>query len=251
MDVGPSLLRMPIMISATRFRPTWWGIALTVAGCAAFIALGNWQTRRAHEKRLQQAKIDAALNGPPLKLPARPVAGSGYALRNVLAQGVFVPAHTVFLENKIHKGRVGYEVVTPLRLTGGAIHVLVDRGWVPLPPRPGTLPQVPTPGGEQSIEGIALERLPHALEPGHGAPRGRVWQNLSPREYSRVTGLAVQPLVLEQRSATPDGLVRDWARPDTGAARNESYALQWYLFAVLAVVLFLVHSYRKGRRRGS
>jgi surfeit locus 1 family protein len=251
MDVRPSLLRIPDMISLRRFRPSWWGVALTAAGCAAFIALGNWQTRRAHEKRLQQAKIDAALNGPPLKLPARPVAASAYALRSVLAQGEFVSGHTIFLENKIHKGRVGYEVVTPLRLTGGTIHVLVDRGWVPLSPQPGRVPQVPTPPGEQRIEGIALARLPHALEPGHSAPQGRVWQNLSLREYGRVTGLALQPLVIEQRSATPDGLVRDWARPDSGAARNESYALQWYLFAVLAVVLFLVHSYRGGRGRGS
>ena len=63
MDIGLSLPRMPMMISARRFRPTWWGVALTVAGCAAFISLGNWQTRRAQEKRALAAKVDAALNG--------------------------------------------------------------------------------------------------------------------------------------------------------------------------------------------
>ena len=250
MDTGPSLLRMPIMIFVRRFRPTWWGVALTAAGCAAFISLGNWQARRAQEKRALAAKVDAALSGPPLKLPARLVATADFALRRVVARGEFVPAHTVFLDNKIHQGRVGYEVVTPLRLAGGAVHVLIDRGWVPADPRREVLPQVPTPAGELRIEGIALARLPHALEPAHRAPRGRVWQNLSLDEFSRVSGLALQPLVIEQRSPAADGLVRDWTPPDSGAARNESYALQWYLFAALAVVLFLVHSYREGRRRG-
>lgn len=250
MDTGPSLLRMSMMISARRFRPTWWGVALTVAGCAAFIALGNWQARRAQEKLALQAKVDAALKGPPLKLPAQPVAAADYALRRVVAQGEFVPEHTIFLDNKIHRGRVGYEVVTPLRLEGGALHVLVDRGWVPAGPSREVLPRVPTPAGAQRVEGIALAHLPHALEPGRAVPRGRVWQNLSVNEFGRVSGLALQPLVIEQRSAAPDGLVRDWTPPDSGAARNESYELQWYLFAVLAVVLFLVHSYRAGRRRG-
>ena len=197
------------------------------------------------------AKVDAALSGPPIELPARPVAAADFALRRVVARGEFVAAHTVFLDNKIHQGRVGYEVVTPLRLAGGALHVLVDRGWVPAGPRRDVLPKVPTPAGEQRIEGIALAHLPHALEPGHGAPLGRVWQNVRVGEFSRVSGLALQPLVIEQRSAAPDGLLRDWTPPDNGAARNESYALQWYLFAVLAVVLFLVHSYREGHRRGS
>jgi len=239
------------MLSSKAFRPTWWGAALTVVGCAAFIALGNWQSQRALEKRALAARLDAALQGPPLELPARRVAAADFALRRVSAQGEFVPAHTVFLDNKIHQGRVGYEVVTPLRLAGGSLHVLVDRGWVPAGPRREELPQVPTPGGVQRIEGLALKHLPRALEPVPRTPQGRVWQNLRLEDFSRVSGLALQPLVIEQRSAAADGLVRDWPRPDSGAARNESYALQWYLFAALAVLLFVIHSFREGRRRGS
>lgn len=245
------LLRVQSMISQKNFRPTWWGGALAAAGCAAFIALGNWQTHRAQEKRVLAAKVDAALAAPPLKLPARQVQAAEFALRRVVAQGEFVPAHTVFLDNKIHQGRIGYEVVTPLRITGGTLHVLVDRGWTPAGPRREVLPQVATPAGEQRIEGLALTRLPHAFEPFARKPQGRVQQNLELGEFSRVSGLALLPLVIEQRSDTPDGLVREWPRPDYGAERNESYALQWYLFAALALVLFVVHSYREGRRRGS
>jgi surfeit locus 1 family protein len=52
-------------------------------------------------------------------------------------------------------------------------------------------------------------------------------------------------LVIEQLSRTDDGLLRDWERPDTGAARNASYAMQWYSFAVLTIILFLVQSFRR------
>lgn len=238
------------MISPKNFSPTWWGTALSAAGCAAFIALGNWQTHRAQEKRALAARVDAALAGAPLKLPAHQVQAADFALRRVVAQGEFVPAHTVFLDNKIHQGRVGYEVVTPLRLAGGTLHVLVDRGWTPAGPRREILPQVSTPGGEQRIEGLALTHLPRAFEPFRRAPQGRVRQNLHLADFGRESGLALLPLVIEQRSDSPDGLVRDWPRPDGGATRNESYALQWYLFAALALVLFVVHSYREGRRRG-
>jgi surfeit locus 1 family protein len=239
------------MINLREFRPNWWGAALAAAGCAAFIALGNWQTHRAQEKRALAAKVDAALAGAPLRLPAHQVEAATFTLRRVVAQGEFVPAHTVFLDNKMHQGRVGYEVVTPLRLAGGTLHVLVDRGWAPAGPRRNLLPQVPTPGGEQRIEGLALGHLPRAFEPFARVPQGRVWQNLRLADFSRASGLTLLPLVIEQWSDTPDGLVRDWPRPDSGAARNESYALQWYLFAVLALVLFVVHSFREGRRRGS
>jgi cytochrome oxidase assembly protein ShyY1 len=55
----------------------------------------------------------------------------------------------------------------------------------------------------------------------------------------------LQPIVIEQHSAAADGLVRDWPRPDTGIEKHESYALQWYSLAGLAVVLFIVLSFRR------
>ena len=59
------------------------------------------------------------------------------------------------------------------------------------------------------------------------------------------TGLVLQPRVIEQHSAAPDGLARDWPPHESGAEKNEGYALQWYSLAALAVVLALVLSFRK------
>src|SRR5439155_8389112 len=75
------------------FRPRAWPLALALAACAAGIALGNWQSRRAEQKRALGARLE-----------------------QVSVHGEFVAGRSVLLDNKTRRGRVGYEVVTPLKL---------------------------------------------------------------------------------------------------------------------------------------
>ena len=205
--------------------------------------LGNWQARRAEEKRTLGEAFDQALHSPPIVLaPGADVAGLIH--KHVAARGRFVAERTVLLDNKLRRGRPGYEVVTPLRLAGSDAHVLVDRGWVAAPPSRDTIPDVRTPVGELDIAGLALDRLPHALEAGVAA-HGVVRQNLDIGAFAVETRLRLEALVIEQHSETPDGLARDWPRPDFGVEKHESYALQWYSFAALAIILVIVLSMRR------
>jgi len=219
-------------------------LAAAALACVAFIALGNWQSRRADAKRALARELEQAAHAAPIELPAAPVDAAPLIHRRVAASGVFVPEHTVLLANRMRHSRAGYEVVTPLKLGGSSWHVLVDRGWISAPASAGATPQVRTPSGAQRIDGIALERLPRALETGVSPP-GNVRQNLDIGAYATETGLALQPLVLEQHSDSGDGLARDWPRADLGIEKNESYALQWYSFAVLAIVLGVVLCFRR------
>jgi len=236
---------MMLTVFGKPFRPTWWGFALALAGCAAGVALGNWQLRRAEERRAVETSLAAAQRGPVLDIPASAIDPGDYALHRVEARGEFVAAQTILLENKIRNGRLGYEVITPLRIARGTMHVLVNRGWVAAGPRLDQPPQIVTPAGEQHIEGIALERLPQALEAGSGPPQGRVWQNLRLDDFRAASGLALQPLVVEQHSDSGDGLLRDWPHADSRARTNEMYAMQWYSLAALSLILFTVLSFRR------
>ncbi|MDA8108825.1 MAG: SURF1 family protein [Betaproteobacteria bacterium] len=236
---------MARFFSGRTFRPTWWGVLLTAAGCAAFIALGNWQNHRAEEKRALQAQFEAALRAPAVELPPVPAAPADYVQRRVAARGEFLPKYTVLLEDKIYHGRVGYQVVTPLCQSGANICVLVNRGWVAAPERRDELPDVRTPSGAQRVEGLALARFPRALDPSGRRPTGRRWINVRVKDFEAWSGLALQPIVMEQLSPADDGLIRDWPRPDLHIEMNESYALQWYSFAALAVVLFVALSMRR------
>jgi surfeit locus 1 family protein len=232
------------MPSGYSFRPRFWAVALAAAACASGIALGSWQARRADEKRALGAQLAQAMGAPPVEISSRPVDPESLILKKVAATGRFLDAHTVFLDNKLRRGRPGYEVVTPLRLDG--MHVLVNRGWAPAGRTRDELPKVPAPPGNTRVEGLALARLPQALAAGP-ASTGKVRQNLELDAFAKETGLRLQPIVIEQYSAADDGLVREWPRPDAGVEKHESYALQWYSLAALAVVLLIVLSLRRGR----
>ena len=214
------------MLAGYSFRPRLWAIALALAACAAGIALGNWQSRRADEKRATAADLEK---------------------KRVSLPGVFRPELTVFLDNKIRNHRVGYEVITPLRLEAkdAGEHVLVNRGWIEAGRTRDVLPAVSTPSGEVGIEGVALERLPRLLTL---ASKGKVRQSLDIEEFAKETGLRLQRRVIEQHSSTDDGLLRDWPRPDAGAEKNAAYSFQWYSLAALAIVLAIVLSFRKDER---
>lgn len=151
--------------------------------------------------------------------------------------------YAVYLDNKTRRGRVGYEIVMPLKLRDSGAHVLVNRGWIAAGASRDAPPEVPTPAGEVRIEGIALDRFPRILELKEEGLRVR--QSLHIGAYAAETGLRLEPRVIEQHSALPDGLERDWPRHDAGAEKNEAYALQWYSLAGLAVVLAIVLSFRK------
>lgn len=226
------------MIRGYSFRPRGWGLAAAAVACALFISLGNWQSRRAAEKRDLALAFDRAAQAPAIDLPAENVIN-----KHVAARGTFLPERTVLLDNKLRQGRPGYEVVTPLRIAHSAWSVLVNRGWIAAPASRDQLPEVRTPAGDASIDGIALERIPHALEPKPSS--GKVRQNVDIAAFAAESGLQLLPLVIEQHSDNGDGLVREWPRPDLGIEKHEGYSLQWYSFAVLAVVLAVALSFRR------
>lgn len=199
------------------FRPRLWALALASAACAASIALGNWQSHRADEKRVAAAELEK---------------------KRVSLLGAFRAELTVLLDNRIHNHRIGYEVVTPLRLDD-ATYVLVNRGWLERGAK-----EPPAPEGRVRIEGVALARLPRALRLGEET-KSRVRQNLDIADFARETGLGLHPFVIEQHSDSGDGLLRDWPRPDAGAEKNAAYSFQWYSLAALAIVLAIVLSFRK------
>jgi surfeit locus 1 family protein len=218
-----------VRIAGRTFRPGWVPSLAAAAFIVLTIALGNWQTRRAEEKLEAGRMLDEAARGPVLRVPPARVGAAGFERRRVAARGTFVAADTLFLDNKVMQGSAGYHVVTPLRLESGGMHVLINRGWVAAGDR-SRLPDVPTPEGVQTVEGVAVVPSTRFLELAPEAESGNLRQNLVlPREEKRL-GL---------------GLVRAWERPDSGVERHRSYALQWYSFAALAAVLYVALGFKR------
>jgi surfeit locus 1 family protein len=233
-----------VRIAGRTFRPGWVPSLAAAAFIVLTIALGNWQTRRAEEKLEAGRMLDEAARGPVLQVPPARVGATGFERRRVAARGAFVAGDTFFLDNKVMHGAAGYYVVTPLKLESGGMYVLINRGWIAAGDR-SRLPDVPTPEGVQTIEGVAVVPGTRFLELAPEAESGSLRQNLAlPREEKRL-GLGLQPFLIEQTSDARDGLMRAWERPDSGVERHRSYALQWYSFAALAAVLYVALGFKR------
>ena len=222
--------------------PTWRRVVPTLAtvlGIAVFVAAGNWQRGRMDEKARLGAQLEAAQRSTPVALPARVDDWNAWRFRPVRVTGVFDAARQFLVDNQVHAGVVGYDVVTPLVLADGRV-VLVDRGFVAGGRTRAALPQVPPPAGTVDVRGRVNVPPSRYVELARAAPEGPVWQHLDPRRFKETTGIDVLPIVVEATAPTggDDALLRDRPAPDVGIERHWIYMLQWYSFAALAAGLW-------------
>lgn len=233
-------------MSRRRFRPTWWGTLLALAGIAACIRLGYWQADRAQHKLQIAEAMQQRAAAPAIHVGSTPISAAELEFRTVEATGRFDARGLVLLDNRVRKGQAGYEVIMPLRIAGSELHVLVNRGWVPGSGDRNRLPEVATPEGEVTVAGIAVipGKKMYELSPAD-AMEGRVWQNLSIERYIAQMHINVQPVLVRQSSDGHDGLVRDWSVSDREINVHRSYAFQWFAFAALVFVVYLVMSFKR------
>ena len=211
-----------------------------VALLALLLSLGAWQGRRAEEKRAIQATLDARATQPEVLLAGAVPDAAPLLFRRVRARGEWIGERQIFIDNRIHEGRAGFEVVTPLRLAGTRDAVLVDRGWVE---RDNALypghPKVAVPTAPAEVTGIAIRPPAHVLELSPSTVAGDTWQNLSIERYAAQSGLPLLPVVV---LADPPGagLAAAHERPDAGVMKHVEYQLTWYALAATTLVLWAV-----------
>jgi surfeit locus 1 family protein len=222
--------------------PLMAGLVVSFIG----VQLGNWQLRRAEEKT-EVGKHVTELASRPIV----PLAGQAPAeWQRVSLAGEWLPHGAIFLDNRVHEGRSGYHVLAPLRLADGEV-VLVNRGWIAAGTDRSRLPEVAGGEGAAMVEGVVRhpESRPFTLAREAGA--GRLWQLLDLPAYRQAFGVPVAEFVVQQTSAEPDGLVRDWPRPDLGVDRHRGYAVQWYGLAATAAVMTGLYVLRTRGRKES
>lgn len=217
---------------------------------SVFTAAGFWQLHRAHYKDELQARAAIAMHDAPIELAVSPVRTEDVEFHAVHVRGEWIADKTVFIDNKINDGVVGYHVVTPLHIAGGNLYVLVNRGWVAAPPLRSELPRVTTPGAVVDVSGIARAPSGRFIELSKQTEEGgrrRVWQNLTIERFQVWSGLALQPTVIFQQNAGDDTLVRVPVAPEaTGlsADRHRGYALTWFGLAVVTLVLAIAAGFK-------
>jgi len=220
-----------------------WGPTLLLAlPIPLFVVLGVWQLDRAEQKREQARVLGQRAELPALELGDPITDPEALRFRKLRARGTFESTGQILIENRRQGNRIGFHVITPLRVRGSDSRVLVNRGWIAAA-ADGSPVAAPIPRGEVTVIGEAHLPSPPAFAL-HGNPEaaqdwGRRWPYLTPELYTVATGIRIQPVVILQDPDNPGGFARSWPREMPKADMHIGYAIQWFAFALIALVLWL------------
>lgn len=234
-------------------RPGVWPTLAVAVLLPTMMALGFWQLHRAAEKRALQQEYDARAAGAAVRIEPRPQRAEDLRFYRVVAHGRYETAQQLYIDNRVHQGRAGYHVITPLRIEDSNMRVLVNRGWIAGGPDREQLPPAPAPEGVQEVTGVATVPVekPFRLGP-ESALRddGRsVWQHMDLARFAAAVRYPVQPVVVLLDPQSPaGGLTRDWSRLDAGIAVHQGYAFQWFALATTLLGLYLFFGWRRAHR---
>ncbi len=244
-------------------KPPVWRRVLTVAGIAlvalTMVGLGGWQLSRLQQRRALNTDIRRQLAQPPIVLSRQlPDGPEQLDYRPVTVRGEFDFANEVVWRNRARAGAPGVHVLTPLRIAGSDVAVLVDRGWIPYTASaPEARAPYQTPMGEVLITGIlrrsqlrASSLLPADTPLGPGQPRLDAWFWVDLDQIQAQMPYPLLPMfIVERGRPDPAQLPISGDEVDLGDGPHLGYAIQWFVFAAIGVVGPLVYRYHSRRRR--
>lgn len=230
------------------FKPSLLVTLLMLMTLSILVALGVWQLDRATQKSEIKSKLVMRANLPELSIGSQTLSSQSHDFRLARVTGYYDPDWMFFLDNQILDSRPGYHVIVPLRISGSERLVLVNRGWIAWGVSRDRLPVIVIPKDQVGVGGRL--RMPakdfFTLEDSSSRTKfERLWQNLDIERFEDITGLSVQPLILELDPSdlsdpAPD-LIQRWREyDDSWIERHRAYAFQWFGLALVLIILYFI-----------
>jgi cytochrome oxidase assembly protein ShyY1 len=258
----------------------WFALGLVIGVAVLTGRLGLWQLDRADEKRELAQKRQLAAAKPAEAIEKLFAGDLPALEGRRLLLTVHQTLPNWYLDSRSYKGQAGMYVLAvlplaPARLEQGdskpalsaagrqapdqadgppATHVLLLRGWQAKDPRQaqGIQERGTIQPGEYLLLRVEPEREHAASRFGLGSRVAgdhlRHWLAVDSQVMSEKSGLRLAPFVLRQleaakdahRQTIDDDLIRDWPEPADGIDKHRAYALQWFLFCGLSLILALM-----------
>lgn len=218
-----------------------WKLALlALVFICLFTSLGIWQVSRAQQKKILLKSFALRTEQAPV-LSADLGQSGDFRFYRARLEGTFDNEHTLLLDNKIHQGKIGYEVYTPFAAKGLALPILVDRGFIPIGKSRIELPSIKPVNGETAIEGM-LNLPPTYVSLGGMSDKSDArWplriEYLNLVELGPVLGAQVYPYLLTLSPQSPGAFAVNWQVVVMGPERHMGYAIQWFALALTLLIL--------------
>jgi cytochrome oxidase assembly protein ShyY1 len=228
------------------FQPGWRMTVLLLVGLPVLLSLGNWQLQRAEEKRRFELNYLQAQSA----LPVRPgLADEQPPFTRLRLRGRYDADRQFLLDNQVRDGQIGYWVVTPFRDVDGR-NWLVNRGWVAAAQRRDQLPDLVVDTDPEQI--VAVVWPDTGLIPALAEER---WPSQWPLRIQRLDVDKMAPLVdavpmeLRLEAGQPGVLAPAPVLMTVRASKHTGYAMQWFAFAGVLMLGFLIYGFTMPKRR--
>ena len=188
----------------------------------------------------------ARLEEPPLVVTGELLDPEEADLRRATVRGTYDYDEEIVLRNRTWNDFPGVHVLTPLRISGSDTAILVDRGWIPYESAaPADRAEFHNAPGEVEVAGILRRSQvrrgmsPEDPAPTAGGPRVDAWHRV---DLPKIRQQLPYPLltVFIEEDTPQGGEPRMFPKPQPEISLDEGshlvYALQWFAFAVIAIV---------------
>ncbi|MEI7645212.1 MAG: SURF1 family protein [Chloroflexales bacterium] len=230
--------------------------ALTIF--VTMIGLGIWQLDRLAQRRAANAERLAVLDQNPATLAgdadaARPLLG-----RRVRVSGIYLNGQSTLLRGQPSgDGVEGVHLLTPLRISGSNVAVIVDRGWLPTEQARPAARAAFAVDREVTVEGLALPGQSRPATPlagmdlpMPGETRIDAWLRVDIGKMQAQVDAPLLPIYIELLPAADGPRLPQPTDPRLlGDGSHLSYALQWFAFALILAIVYAALM-RQERHRG-
>jgi surfeit locus 1 family protein len=242
-----TLGQLPRVLLGRRWRlPT----LVVILGMLFLGRLGLWQLDRLEQRRAANAVLEAQFFSELVNLNEQIDLDDPEELvdRRAVVGGRFDYSGQIILLEQNDNGP-GVHLVTPLLIEGKEQAVLVDRGWIPAAEAQGDMAR---------FEEEMVRPLEGVLQRSQTLSGGREtvveteqteWYRIDIEAIETVLPYDLLPVYLLQAPTEESGAlpVRETFEPDLSEGSHLSYAVQWFLFAVILGVGYM--GYVRGHHR--
>ena len=219
----------------------------------SMLRLAVWQLDRAEQKQATLDQVISRASEPPAPLSSllNKINIADHKYRNITAKGRYLHDKSIYVDNQVVEGQVGYLVFTPFEVDGVNGVIMVNRGWLSVGASREQLPTFTTFNGTQVLEGRlnTSPAQPPLWSENYPVAQGNVWAYLPLSEYAFQMQLKLLPLVLELAPKQREGSDPQFKifRPeinDQWVAKHKGYAFQWLMMAIAFFVACCVLLFR-------